>query len=102
MLLYWPLRAPPQIAGESTVLALTTGYATATIPNRTGGTPASNFIVTWEGAASLQVRVKGSLGFWLHEYGQPFLLCRRGSAEPIDFLIVTGTGTLHLTAVEEY
>ena len=101
MLQYWPLRAPPQIAGDSTILALTSSYQAFSLPNRADGNPAPYVLLSWEGGEPLQIKTPGnSLGLWLHEVGMPYLFSVEGEQTAYQAQLGAGTGFLRVTPVE--
>lgn len=100
---FWPLRSPPQIAGDSTTLALTTTFQTPTLPNTVDGVQARYIMVTWESAtgAPLNIGYEGTnFGPQLHFYGQPYVFDVSGCSSTFKFRLGAGTGTLHLTPLE--
>jgi len=99
---FWPLRSPPQIAGDSATVSLSTSYANVDLPVCADGEPARYVLLAWEGGEGLQVKMPGnSLAPWFHELGMPYLLrLSRTSATRVTMKLRSGTGTLHLTPVE--
>jgi hypothetical protein len=101
---FWPLRSPPQIAGDSATLALDDSYDSVSLPTKSNGERAVFFLIAWEGDYPIQTKQPGgALGDWLHWYGQPYLFSHAGhGASDITYykMPTGGTGTLHITPLE--
>ena len=99
----WPLKSPPQIAADGTSLAGTTGWQNVSLPTRADGSQAKNVLFSWESVADLLVRPVGGTGAGsnVQGYAQPCLLGFPGNTGTIQCALASGTGTIHLTPVEE-
>jgi hypothetical protein len=98
---FWPLRAPPQIVGDSVTENVTTSLVSIAIPVRADGTPAHFILISWENAQTLRLR-QGATSSYMnlpHEQ-QPFLVCV-AHKETILVKFHLGSGKVHFTPVEE-
>lgn len=98
---FWPLRSPPQIAGDSISAAIASGaFSAIAIPDTGDGNQAKYVLVSWEGDETLEFRCYAGQQVCLGGLTQPHLLSVAGMDRALQFKTYSATIQVHITPVE--
>jgi hypothetical protein len=107
MLQFWPLKAPPKIAGDSETTAVNTSWTAVGIPTRLDGEKPRYVMVTWDGDVWIHTRSRsvdigpGDRGIALNPRQQPYVFDLMGEPLGLYFFRYTTPATdVHLTPLE--